>query len=64
VHSRKTVLQRFSGFTYYDGLIRNAFGIPTEQLLNAMREWQRRAVELESPPFRRPRPGEKLASRE
>jgi hypothetical protein len=59
VHSRKTLLQRFSGMTYYDGVIRNAFGIPTEQLLKAMREWQRLAVEAEAPPLRRPRPGER-----
>jgi hypothetical protein len=62
VHSRKTLLQRLSGFTYYDGLIRNAFGVPTDQLLYAMREWQRRAVETESPPLRRPRPGERVRS--
>lgn len=62
VHSRKTLLQRLSGFTYYDGLIRNAFGVPTEDLLTAMREWQRRAVENEAPPLRRPRPGEKIGS--
>ena len=60
VHSRKTWLQRLSGLAYYDGVIRNAFGIPTEQLLHAMREWQRRAVDAESPPLRRPRPGERL----
>jgi hypothetical protein len=64
VHSHKTLLQRLSGFTYYDGLIRNAFGVPTEQLLNAMREWQRRAVEAEAPPLRRPRPGERIRSDE
>jgi hypothetical protein len=60
VHSRKTLVQRLSGFTYYDGVIRNAFGIPTEQLLQAMREWQRLAVEAEAPPLRRPRPGERM----
>ncbi len=58
VHVPKTVLQRIRGFSYYDGAIRNAFGVPTEQLLQAMREWQRVAVDAESPPFRRPRPGE------
>ena len=58
VHAPKTVLQRLRGFSYYDGAIRNAFGVPTEQLLQAMREWQRVAVDAESPPFRRPRPGE------
>jgi hypothetical protein len=60
VHPRKTLMQRLSGFTYYDGVIRNAFGIPTEQLLQAMREWQRLAVEVEAPPLRRPRPGERV----
>ena len=58
VHTPKTLLQRLRGFSYYDGAIRNAFGVPTEQLLQAMREWQRVAVDAESPPFRRPRPGE------
>jgi hypothetical protein len=51
-------MQRLSGFTYYDGVIRNAFGIPTEKLLHAMRDWQRLAVEAEAPPLRRPRPDE------
>src|SRR6266851_751765 len=32
VHSRKSLLQRIRGFSYYDGAIRNAFGVPTEQL--------------------------------
>jgi hypothetical protein len=63
VLSRKTVLQRLRGFSYYDGAIRNAFGVPTDQLLNAMREWQRRAVDAEAPPLRRPRPGERLERR-
>ena len=63
VQSHKTWLQRLSGFTYYDGVIQNAFGVPTEQLLNAMREWQRRAVDAESPPLRRPRPGERIQTR-
>jgi hypothetical protein len=63
VHSRKTWLHRLSGFTYYDGVIRNEFGVPTDQLLGAMREWQRRAVEAEAPPLRRPRPGERVESR-
>ena len=60
VHAPKTLRQRWSGLTYYDGVIHNAFGIPTEQLLSAMRELQRRAVEAEAPPFRRPRPGERM----
>ena len=63
VQSRKTLLQRLSGFTYYDGVIHNAFGVRTEQLLDAMRDLQLRAVEAEAPPFRRPRPGERFESR-
>jgi hypothetical protein len=58
VSTRKSLLQRLRGFSYYDGAIRNAFGVPTEQLLQAMREWQRLAVDAEAPPLRRPRPGE------
>jgi hypothetical protein len=63
VHAPKTLRQRWSGLAYYDGVIHNAFGVPTEQLLNAMRERRRRAVEAEAPPFRRPRPGERVESR-
>jgi hypothetical protein len=62
VHSPKTLLQRIRGATYFDGTIRNAFGVPTEQLLQAMRDWQRVAVDAESPPFRRPRPGEQAGT--
>ena len=58
VRTRKSILQRLRGLSYYDGAIRNAFGVPTEQLLQAMREWQRLALDAEAPPFRRPRPGE------
>jgi hypothetical protein len=63
VHAPKTLRQRWSGLAYYDGVIHNAFGIPTEQLLSAMRELHRLAVEAEAPPFRRPRPGERVESR-
>jgi hypothetical protein len=63
VHAPKTLRQRWSGLAYYDGVIHNAFGLPTEQLLSAMRELHRLAVEAEAPPFRRPRPGERLESR-
>ncbi|MEP6752850.1 MAG: hypothetical protein ABI959_08910 [Candidatus Dormiibacterota bacterium] len=63
VHAPKTLRQRWSGLAYYDGVIQNAFGIPTEQLLSAMRELHRLAVEAEAPPFRRPRPGERLEPR-
>jgi hypothetical protein len=58
VHTNKTLVQRLTGFSYYDGVIRNAFGVPTEQLLNSMRAWHRQALEAEGPPFRRPRAGE------
>jgi hypothetical protein len=63
VHSPKTLRQRWSGLAYYDGVIHNAFGVPTDQLLNAMRERQRRALEAEAPPLRRPRPGERMEKR-
>jgi hypothetical protein len=59
VQTRKTLLQRIGGFTYFDGVIRNQFGIPTEQLLSVMRQWQRQALDAESPPIRRPRPDER-----
>ncbi|MEO8744177.1 MAG: hypothetical protein ABI401_02560 [Candidatus Dormibacter sp.] len=58
VRPNKTVLQRLSGLNYYDGIIRNVFGVSTEQLLQAMRASQRQALDAEAPPFRRPRPGE------
>ena len=52
VTPRKTALQRLLGFTYYDGVIRNAFGIPTEQLLRTLKDWQRQALESEDLPIR------------
>ena len=58
VRAPRSLLRRLRGFGYFDGVIRNAFGVPTEQLLQAMREWQRVAIDAEAPPFRRPRPGE------
>ncbi|HEY2596879.1 MAG TPA: hypothetical protein VGJ79_00175 [Candidatus Dormibacteraeota bacterium] len=59
----KTWRQRWSNLAYYDGVIHNAFGVPTEQLLSAMRELHRVAVDAEAPPIRRPRPGERMESR-
>jgi hypothetical protein len=50
--SKKSLLHRLLGFTYYDGVIRNAFGVPTEQLLRAMRDWQRQALDAEDLPLR------------
>ncbi|HET7466510.1 MAG TPA: hypothetical protein VFL29_07570 [Candidatus Dormibacteraeota bacterium] len=52
VTPRKTVLQRLLGFSYYDGIIRNAFGISTEQLLRALKNWHRVALESEDLPLR------------
>jgi hypothetical protein len=42
---RKTISQRWSGLIYYDGIVRNAFGVTTESLLRAMRERQRVALQ-------------------
>jgi hypothetical protein len=58
VQPRKTLLNRFTGLMYFDGLIRNTFGIPTQQLMAAMRACHRLALEAEGPPLRRPRPGD------
>ncbi len=58
VHPRKSMLQRFRGLSYYDGMIRNVFAITTEQLLRDMRDRQHLALEAEKPPIRRPRPDE------
>lgn len=52
VAPRKSIFQRLLGFTYYDGVIRNVFGIPTEQLLRTLRDWQRQALEAEELPLR------------
>ena len=54
VRPRKSLFQRFSGLTYFDGVIRNRFGVSTQELMKAMRAWQRVAIESESPPLRRP----------
>ncbi|HUY73190.1 MAG TPA: hypothetical protein VMW11_01630 [Candidatus Dormibacteraeota bacterium] len=58
VHPRKSIMARFGRLSYFDGMIRNVFGVTTEQLLRAMRDRQRLALEAEGPPIRRPRPGE------
>lgn len=59
VDTRRTFIQRVIGFTYYDGVIRNAFGIPTDQLLQAMPVSHRRALDAEAPPLGRSRTGQK-----
>ena len=51
VTPRRSLFQRLLGFTYYDGVIRNVFGIPTEQLLRTLRDWQRQALEAEDLPL-------------
>jgi hypothetical protein len=60
VRPRRSLLERLRGPAYYDGMIRNVFGAPTEQLLRAMRDRQHVALEAEKPPLRRPRPDEIL----
>jgi hypothetical protein len=54
VRPRKSLIQRVTGLTYFDGVIRNRFGVSTQELMQAMRAWHRIAVESESPPLRRP----------
>jgi hypothetical protein len=58
VRPQRSVLQRLGGLSYYDGMIRNVFGIPTDQLLITMRDRRNNALEAEGPPLRRPRPDE------
>jgi hypothetical protein len=54
--TRRSAWHRLIGFSYYDGVIRNAFGVPTAVLLRSMREWQKRALEAEKLPLRPARP--------
>jgi len=49
--TRRSLLHRLIGFTYYDGTIRNAFGVPTPLLLRTLRDWQRVALDAESLPL-------------
>ena len=49
--TRRSALHRLIGFTYYDGTIRNAFGVPTPLLLRTLRDWQRVALDAESLPL-------------
>jgi hypothetical protein len=50
VNPRKTLLDRITGFSYYDGVIRNGYGFTTERLVRVLREWQRQAFESEGLP--------------
>jgi hypothetical protein len=58
VQPKKSLGDRLTGLNYFDGVIRNTFGVPTQQLMQAMRSCQRLALEAEGPPLRRPRPGD------
>lgn len=58
VRPRKSLLDRLRGLTYFDGVIRNRFGVTTQELMQVIRMCQRLALEAEGPPLRRPRPGE------
>jgi hypothetical protein len=63
VRPRKSLLQRLTGLTYFDGVIRNRFGVSTQELMQAMRSCQRLALESEGPPLQRPRKGEAVPPR-
>jgi hypothetical protein len=58
VRPRKSPLSRLSGMTYFDGVIRNRFGVSTQDLMRAMRACHRRAMDEESRRLRRPTRGE------
>jgi hypothetical protein len=53
VRPHKSWLQRLTGLNYFDGVIRNRFGVTTQELMVAMRAWHRLAIESEAPPLRR-----------
>jgi hypothetical protein len=63
VQPKKNLVQRLTGLSYYDGVIRNVFGVSTEQLLQTMRSCQRKALDEEGPPIGRPKRGVPLAVR-
>lgn len=53
VITNKSLLQRFTGLGYYDGVIRNAFSLPTDQLLDAMRAWRQKGLDASDLPLTR-----------
>ena len=55
VRTKPPGLLRWSGHAYYDGIIRNHFGVATDQLLKEMRERRQRALDAEGPPLSRRR---------
>jgi hypothetical protein len=62
VPPRKSLLRRLAGLTYFDGVIRNRFGVSTQELMRAMRTCRRLALEAEPSPLLRPRRGEPKAT--
>lgn len=58
VRPRKSPLSRLTGMTYFDGVIRNRFGVSTQDLMQAMRACHRRAMDEENRRLRRPARGE------
>lgn len=55
VRTRPPGLLRWSAHTYYDGIIRNHFGVATDQLLHEMRDRRQKALDAEGPPLSRRR---------
>jgi len=65
VRPKKSLMRRFTGLTYFDGIIRNTFGVSTQQLLQAMRTCHRLALEAEAPHMFRKKPtDEAVANRD
>jgi acyl dehydratase len=62
VRPRKSPLSRFTGMTYFDGVIRNRFGVTTQELMLAMRTCHRLALEEEALKLRRPRQSQPLTN--
>src|ERR1700716_3356233 len=50
---KKTYVQRLTGQTYFDGMIRNNFGVPTQKLIQSMRSTRHLALEAEGSPLLR-----------
>jgi hypothetical protein len=62
VRPRKSLLSRFTGMTYFDGVIRNRFGVTTQELMQAFRTCHRLALEEEALRLRRPRQNQPLTN--
>jgi hypothetical protein len=58
VRPKKSLMQRLTGLNYFDGVIRNTFGVSTQQLMQAMRTCHRLALEAEGSTLRGRRPHE------